>query len=93
MTDTCARCTQDRTIYARGLCIPCHSKCRRDGTLADYPRQTSTPDAFLEDYTVLVASGLRRDGVAARLGIKRPSLERRVQRLRKAGRDVTMVPV
>ena len=93
MTDTCARCADDRTIYARGLCIACHSKCRRDGTLFDYPRQVSTPDAFLEDYAILVSSGLRRDQVAARLGIKRPSLERRVQRLRKSGRDVTMVPV
>ena len=88
----CLRCTETRPLYARGLCTACHSKSRRDNTLADYPRRDNTADDFLDDYRLLAESGCRRDQVAARLGVKRASLERRVQRLRARGVDVEMVP-
>lgn len=85
MKITCKRCGQERVHKARGICGYCHEVSSADGTLADYPRLTMTMDEFLADFTTLKARGLTHREIGARIGLKRASVARQVNRARRAG--------
>lgn len=69
----------------RGLCRRCHQARTRNGTLIDVPFRTRRRDEVLGEYIVLKREGLNRDQIAARLGMKKTTLEAALARAARAG--------
>lgn len=78
----CARCGRQDQGHGRGLCGGCAYQCRRDGTIADWPRVKHPAEEVLEE--VLHAAGKRTpQEVADALGVTTGSVARTLHRLNR----------
>ena len=77
----CVRCGQVRPICARELCDRCYDVARYRGELIDFPRQRLTRDEFIEEFELFRERGYTRAQIAERLGMKRNTLDKRLERL------------
>jgi hypothetical protein len=68
----------------QGRCANCYQKQRRDGSLDIHRRRLHPCAEVAEEFTFLRSQGLPPDAIAARLGMKRESLERALQRAGRA---------
>lgn len=80
-----ATCHPLRPNVGRGLCGGCYEHHRRVGTIDQYPRAKRLTADFAEDYAHLRAQGLGRERIAARLGMRRNSVDRAYLRAVRAG--------
>lgn len=70
---------------SRGRCRPCLYRHQRAGTHLDLPTLVRPRRDLIDDYLLLRGEGHTRRQIAARLGIRRNSLDRAIQRAGQAG--------
>ena len=82
---TCRRCGQIEPHAARVLCGRCEQRCRHDGTLENYPRQTVSAKLVAEEASSPAMAGMSYVDIAMTMGLSYRSAWRSHQRARKRG--------